>query len=433
MLEPDHLKELHLANPILSEVFSRHWDTPLKTYAATLYQKPPTSLEPELVSSFQEEWCDMGCPAPTIAKAVRQLEQNPVLQTAHHITPTNGPTFLTLDLISLSGLKADQIYLVGANSGVAFSNSAWTGALSFGRLALSDLLRTNTGAFRQANKSSIERNNQGEPNQRITIIPSRQRDQLVFGYRLTPFQAKIAGQFTDQLKELTGEIIEGELYSHWSAKTCTAVQKKTFGRENILIFDINRVVQRYLIKIFSKATDHPVKRLFFSSPENIDILSMFNQPFMFLGSRQGKKSFKVNSLFWENNGLESDKTGSQKYDRQGLIEGLEKELLCPGIFISFFILRFLNGIRCLGSFFQIEYLEEYRRNWEKLNLNWGLDLQPDYLQSLTTGRLYKQGHPLWPLDMAIKQQILIIEDYALWKMGELWTPVVNQLLKEKPK
>ncbi len=427
MLRSDQFKKLQQSHPFLSIVFAENWDTPLEEYAPQLFEKPPCSLEPELKESFEEEWCALGIQQSVIQKALTQLEKHPVLQTAHHITPTNGPTFLTLDLISTAGLTPDQIYLIAANSGVAFSNTAWTGALSYGSLSIDVLLKPGSTAHRQASKAAADRKKHGEPEQRVSLVPSRQRDQLVFGSEITRFQTDRFDQFADKLQRLLPAMIDGEPYSHWSAKACAEIQKRILKKTEILICDINRVIQRYLIKVLSKGDNHPVEQLFFSSLESDRIMTAFDQPPMFLGSYPGKKSFKVDSLTWKNSGLSSLKTGHKHFNRLDLIGALKKNMLCPGIHLLFFILRFINGIRCLGSFTQVEYLEGFRRKWEQLNTAWELDLKSDYRRMLTTGQLFSDGQKVWPLDLALTNRHLDVRDFFRTEMRQFWQPILDQL------
>ena len=112
-----------------------------------------------------------------------------------------------------------------------------------------------------------------------------------------------------------------------------------------------------------------------------------------------------------------------------LYQLLSDDHICPGVFIVFLVLKFLNGIRCLGSFNQIEYLENYRKTWQQLDLNWKLDLSDDIMNSLTSGRLLVDNRPVWPLDLFMKQEQLSIEEFSSWKLGKLWEPIVNQLSK----
>ncbi len=103
--------------------------------------------------------------------------------------------------------------------------------------------------------------------------------------------------------------------------------------------------------------------------------------------------------------------------------------MCPGLFIVFFVLRFLNGIRCLGSFNQIEYLEEFRRTWQSLDLEWNMDLEPDNMHMLTTGRIKIDGKPIWPLDLFFKGERIPVRSFQTTRLGDFWQPIVEELSK----
>ncbi len=433
MVAPDSLSDLKQTHPELAEIFGSEWQTPLSRYAGRLYQKASRKLEPQLINAFRQELASMGSDTATIQKALDQLQQTPVLQTSHHITPTHGPTFLALDLICLSGLPSSELYLIGANTGVPFSNSAWSGALSYGSLDLDRLYRRDTRAYRQALKSQQERTAHGEADCRVSLIPSRQRDQLVFGTPLVRYQADLYDQFSEELQCLLPEMDVEQPYSHWSALTAAQIQSRIFEQRPFLIFDINRVISRYLVDILTGYPDHPCSILLSDSKKSADILSAFENPPICLGSYCGKKSEKIDPLTWKGNGLFSLKRGLQQLNREALIRQLEEQALCPGIFLLFFVLRFINGIRCLGSFSQVGYLESFRKQWKLTtpDWDWDLDLEPDYHESLTTGRLVRGGKAIWPLDLALENKSLSIDSFADVEMGEFWQPIVSQLTRSE--
>ena len=421
---PEHsLKKLKKISPRLGEIFSSHWEQTLSEYSKKLYNPHQPTLEPELLEAFREEWLAMQLPAKKVEQALQQLTELPVLQTSHHVTPTNGPVFLSLDLISLSGLPQGALYLVAANSGVAFSNPAWTGALSYGEMELTTLAKIDSPIYRQTLKSAKERKLHGDDNQRITLIPAKQRDQLVFGTVIEPCHKKKIQDLAPSLSPLVEHMDEGDLYSHWATKSSALIQNRILQTDRILYFDLNQVIKRYLLKTI-RLKDHPVSRLLF---EDENIWSYFEYPALFLKNHCGKKSNKVDPLIRDAQGLRGRKTGLHSGNPQDMLEALAKDHYCPAVFLLFFILRFLNGIKCLGSFKQVEYLEQFRRGWLKIGLDWNLNLEEDQGSSLTTGKLIKDPVIQWPLDYYLSDKTIKLQDYAQVPMGEFWTPILAQL------
>ncbi len=417
-------------HPNLACIFKKHWNTSLSKYTEQLYQKPSFPIENELLEAFQEEWQDTGFTREQIDEATQQLIKTSTIQTSHHVTPTNGPTFLSLDIICLTGLVFSDYYLVGANSGVSFSNVAWSGALSFGDLPLGVLLKKSSKSYSQAIKAAKERRVHGDNDSRISLIPSKQRDQLVYGTNLTTQQIELFSDFEQPLKAILPDSPVKSAYSHWAVNVCSAIQNSIFNTNKILYFDINRVIRRYLLKILSSEKDHAIKQLFHSqTPESTIIWKAFNLPSPLLSNYRGKKSSKVDHLYWDHNYLTGTKRSYRVESIDKLYQLLSDDHICPGVFIVFLVLKFLNGIRCLGSFNQIEYLENYRKTWQQLDLNWKLDLSDDIMNSLTSGRLLVDNRPVWPLDLFMKQEQLSIEEFSSWKLGKLWEPIVNQLSK----
>ena len=420
-------QRLQKEKPNLVRVFRRFWETPLEEYAARLYNKPASPIEPELVSAFEEEWREAGLTESQTEGASRLLRTNPVIQTSHHITPTNGPRFSTIDLICLSGLSPSDCYLVGAYSGVAFSNPAWSGALSYGGLLISDILEKPSPAYSQTLRAAKERREHGKNEHRISLIPSRQRDQLLYGTKITPHQTNLYPSFTPKLQTILPQFQENTLYSHWAAKVCATLQNHTFARNNIAVFDMNQAIKRYLLKILESDGDHFIKRLFFDKNASERIWRAFGFPAPFLGCYRGKKSNKIERLFWQDNRLVGHRSHYRVDTTDDLCRLIREEPVCPGLFVVFLVLKFLNGIRCLGSFNQIEYMEEYRRIWHSLDLKQRLDVDPDTMHTLTTGQIMVGGESVWPLDYFVKEKRLSVSDFGSWPMKRFWEPIVNLL------
>jgi hypothetical protein len=214
----------------LLEIFEKNWTVTVEEYARKLYDNTAShNIEKTLTQSIYEELTATAFSSNQASDIINQLEANPVLQTSHHITPTNGPTFLAIDIISLCGLINNSYYICGANSGVAFSNTAWSGALSYGSLPLSDLFEEDSSLYRQNLKSGRERKLHGEQELRISLIPSRLRDQMLFGQRLTEFQNKLFRQFKQPLKDLLLGNQRETIYSRWAIRVCAQIQSQVAG------------------------------------------------------------------------------------------------------------------------------------------------------------------------------------------------------------
>ncbi|KAK3604164.1 hypothetical protein CHS0354_001971 [Potamilus streckersoni] len=130
---------------------------------------------------------------------IKQLSDMPVLQTAHHLTPTLGPVFNTVDIISLQSLPQEAIYPAAVCSGVAYSNSARSGALCFEYAAWEDILMPGA-VLHSAVKSQREREAHGDPEKRISLIPSRLRDGLLYGSLITEQTFSVVSAMTEKLK-----------------------------------------------------------------------------------------------------------------------------------------------------------------------------------------------------------------------------------------
>ena len=424
----DQFKKLKDTAPHLEKVLHQYWDTPLDVYSSKLYQvEPSQEIEFTLIQAFESEFYKLGKKVEDIEILVDQLKRFPILQTGHHVTPTNGPTFLTLDLISLLGLPRNHTYLVGAYSGVPFSNAAWSGALSYGNIPLEKLIQKESSLFNKILKASQERKRHGNLQNRISLISSGFRDDLVFSQPILDPLLLLKKAFTSNLNVVLEDPANYSDYVSWGVNTCSRIQKQVFQHHRIIYFDLNRVIASYLVHVLRSEKSHPVHEILFGTKMHQKIMDAFGCPAIFYASTRGKESNKSVSVFLKNFILEI-KNEREQTSPIHLAELLENGKICPGLFLIFFILRFLNGFRCFGSFQQIEYLETYRKIWKGLNTSWSLDLRKTFAQSLTTGRyLDTTGAGIWPLDMAIQGQSIQLKEFAPLPMKKFWKPVLDRL------
>ncbi|MGA1137860.1 MAG: hypothetical protein ACO30K_16735, partial [bacterium] len=82
--------------PQLSKVIEKWGNESLERYGQLWWQGPkrPPPLERELIQAFKETWQQMGWADVLVKQLLEELEQKRLLQTAIHLTPTEGPIFL---------------------------------------------------------------------------------------------------------------------------------------------------------------------------------------------------------------------------------------------------------------------------------------------------------------------------------------------------
>ena len=183
-----------IGRPALAAIVDADGDTPLDAYSARLHaHAPPVPLEPALAEAFRRELDRGGHPTGTVDAALGDLERRRVLQTATHVTLSEGPIFLAMHRMATLGLDRSldldldldpQIpYLVGACSGIPFSNDAAPGCLNVGRRhPLSALLHPASPAHKARARAAAGLDSAVD--HRLSLLPWSMRDVSVFHARL---------------------------------------------------------------------------------------------------------------------------------------------------------------------------------------------------------------------------------------------------------
>ena len=347
----------------------------------------------------------------TGTERLKALWEAPFLQTAHHLTPTNGPTFLANDVICLAGKPARQGYFVGACSGVAFSNPARSGSLCFGSSRLEALIRTGTSAFRKNRQALRELEREGIGERRIRLVPQTWRDALLFSAPMPESLLAIWEDFSEKARSLLPSPARFEAYSDWALEACETTQREILDEPDVFYFDLNRVVNDYLLRVLGSDGDHLLKRLL-------------------TGQGRGKETdgFKGKELFLENvpvNGkcrvntidFETFKTRCGKDD---LEKALEKGRWCPSAFLTFFAVAFLSGVRCCGSFRQRVYLRRWLEGWRRDFPERGEMVPAAEASPFSGGRVFRNSRPLYPLDCRLQGERLSLAEFGSFPVGSLW-------------
>jgi hypothetical protein len=416
---------LSIKYPALSFVFSNHWGDRLIDYSRRLYEIVPiTAIDPLLMESFMEEWARINLPCAEIDQCSQQLKRIPIIQTAHHVTPTNGPTFLANDIIALAGKPHNSIYLVGVISGLPFSNSAISGSIIFDQHEIDQVVDINSAAYPEIKLADATRRRQQVPIRRISMISARMRGALVYSTKVDSLLLDKWSSLTDKCQKVLSEPKLGEPYSYWACRSSQSLERHILLDRRIIYFDLTRVVSRFIQKALHDE-EHPISRILFDKSIVDRIVSGFENPTVFL-EHDSRINQRVISICLGH-------PGSQFHHKQSLtkkaelMEKLVLEKACPSMFLVLFALKFLSGIRCLGSFLQIDELERQRRIWGELGLDFQIDLTCDLQKTLTTGRMIINHIPIYPLDLALNDKFIELNELNHEPMHLFWKPIAQQL------
>jgi len=412
--------------PILSRILEEVWDIPVSEYACSLWHKTTNSppMENALREAFEKEFLRIGIGLDEVKVFLNRLEKTRVIQTATHLTASEGPTFLALHHLSLLGMPQQETYFVGAYSGVPFANSAWSGCLNYSnRFELEDVISRQYKGFSDLKRSDFDRLRDSSE-RRISLISGDMRDMLVFQSKINEKLVSQIPYFADPIRVLTPDAKIGEDFSIWATQFCTNQLRHIIKDKSIIYFDINEVVRSYLIKVLKKS-DHPLHAIFFNSKIREKVLGFFptEMPIFFIDAfyknkiRQQSVCLKNGVLFCQNYQLE--------LTLENILRELEKGKLCPSLFLVFTTLSFLNGLICFGSFEQVEYLADFRNRWLKNDF---LDKEFVYsanVSAFTSGLCIDDAaRKISPLDLILGLDWDFNENI---KVGELIKPLLPRM------
>jgi len=323
---------------VLARALDRTKKLTIKEYSQSLFLYQPSSeeIEPELTEAFLYEFRKQGLTEIQAQECLGQLISQRSLQCAHHVGVVQSSRMLCIDWLTSLGLTENEWYMVGAFSGVPFSNSSRPGRLSFG-------------------------------GKEMNLVPKTYQDALVFAAKIPNKTLEQWRNIPDSLRQaLPSPVLDGS-FSHWALSILAGITKKVLQKDKVLYFDVNHVVTRYIISILKKNDrQHPIYKILLEPKTQDSILKKLGTQLHFFYSTYDKGKYqKQESLYVDGMGFR----GEYNYhacDRDQLISALESGNLCPATFLTFTALSCLNQFQCFGSFSQVEYLTKFRECWSSL-------------------------------------------------------------------
>ncbi len=389
----------------LASVLEQYGSIAVEEYSSRLYDyQTPCLVEPELLQAFQGELQRLDYSPHELENILEHLQHVRILQTATHLTPSEGPTFFAIHWLASLGLPVNQYYIIGAFSGIPFSNSAWSGCLNYSsRHHLEQLLDSQSPIYRELLRAEKDRG-RDTADRRISLIPGKQRDGLVYQSIISAQAQHILPFLCPSLQSQLPVAKTGHSYTKWALQLCGNLTNYLLPQKKIVYLDLNEVIRHYLQIILCQPA-HPVYRLLFDSSIQSRVLEEFGTDIsMFTKPCVEKKKEKLEKFIIQDGVLQ----GAQHQitlEPETIIHELRTKRLCPGVFITFMVLSFLNGFKCLGSFDQIEYLKDFQEKWLKVSLLNQEVIQQVPTNGLTTGRFTDEtGLPVFPLDVVLGTQ-----------------------------
>ena len=415
---------LHNANrPELAKILGEVWEIPLLEYADRLWKKPvcPPVFETELLEAFETEFYRIGYTEVEAKIYSTALERTRVLQTATHLTASEGATFLAIHHLSLLGLPVAETYFVGAYSGVPFANSAWSGCLNFSnRFDLETVVDTKAPIFLELKRAESDRS-RDSVERRISFIPGSMKDSRVYQSKVPERLTSLMPYITESVRKYVPVVSQGDEFTVWASEFSAAQLRQIIPGKSIVYFDLNEVIRTYLVSVL-KNSQHPLFRLLFEPKIRTAVLDEFSLEIpLFTVQVNHKNKIRQESVVFKDGVLKSQNF-LLKVSPEIIIKELETGILCPGLFLTFTTLSFINALVCFGSFEQVEYLAEFRQKWLKLGILEQEIVSTVNTSALTSGRCIDEyGEAVNPIDLLLGYKWSFRENITV---GELMSPLL---------
>ncbi len=387
-----------IGRPALAELLVRRGDLSLHEYSASLHRhRPARPLEPALGRAFRAELGRLSLPGEEIEAVMARLEQTRVLQTATHVTASEGPIFFAMHALATLSLSPEEPYVVGACSGIPFSNIARPGSLNFSRRhPLSAFLDGRSPAYRVRSTAFAGSGSEGR---RLSLLPWSRRDAPVWRAPIPPELCQLLASLKPPIRDLLPPASPGGSFSRWALTACSRLESRLLDRR-LLFLDLNEVVASYLAEVLPER-GHPLHRLLFAPEIRERVLGPLPEMALFTTAHGPPDRPAFEPLRRRGEALRGSHT-ELALRPDSIVEGLRSGALCPGVLLVFGALAFLNDFKCLGGVDQIEYLPLFREAWGEGDLLSPEDLASRALDGLTTGRCVDEaGEAVYPLDIVL--------------------------------
>jgi hypothetical protein len=250
------------------------------------------------------------------------------------------------------------------------------------------------------------------------------RDSRVYQSKVPEKLTSLLPYIAEPIRKYVPVVKPGDEFTAWASQFSAAQLRKIMPGKSVLYFDLNEVIRTYLILVLKKS-QHPLFRLLFEPTIRKTVLDEFSpETPLFTVEVHHKNKIRQETVVFKDDMLQSQNF-QLEVSPEKIIKALESGTLCPGLFITFTTLCFINALICFGSFEQVEYLAEFRRKWLKLGFLEQEIVRAVNTSALTSGRCIEEsGVAVNPLDLLLGFRWSFMENQTV---GELMRPLLPRL------
>lgn len=401
----------------LASVIEKNWNKTVLDYSASLFKySPVNSVEPELLNAIRTVLLRYNYSQTDTDSILQSFIKYRVVQTAHHVDICNTPRMYTINWLTTRGLPQNAWYLVFAFSGIPFGNASRPGCIKYSNHSLDQVINSDSNLYPILKKDLENSKNDREHSlMRISLVPSSMQDEIVYGSKITEKTIEVANSLSFELKEKFNTPILDQDYSSFALNTSCNIEKELLQINKSCYLDINEISKEYLLQIL-KNKDHIVTKILCNNEVRSILAPVIPTEAIFYNTYKNNDGrLKQESIFLNKDGF-SDNKLNLKPNADEIVKALVEDRLCPGLFLTYLIFMFVNGVRTLGSFVAAEYLPIYKEKLIATGIMKEYNLENIPEDNLTTGML-----PDLELEQITSIDILL---------GTKWKPDPNMLYGE---
>jgi hypothetical protein len=358
-----------------------------KEYISVNLNNPIKKRREEFIGAFKNE-VELRLGKDVAEKAAMQLENHYYVSTVDHHGPVCHPFFINGNLLSAAPFfehsdpsLTSVIVLPCAN--VSLNNSSFPRGLLFHSYAKGKITEHRIPILPAKDRLSPVYNYRSYTKEEIERF-KKAVDEKVRNQEVHPEEAEKLNQLIDEIY-MTPEALNAENYSVQSTITNFKLWKKFFGPHHEEAPDLIYIEQEWIVaKLlidFHLHKDTIVNHFLFDDNYS-PLINKYFEGIQGAFERQDKygtymfwampPNAKYRIQLWKQDKYLVSEDGTYKIELtpDAIKKGLESKELIPGMMLTYIVLSFYYGLKCLGGFSQVNYLTYMKDAYLRLQVDY---------------------------------------------------------------